>query len=117
MFMLGRERYSALSFLLALIFLAGIPACKHEGQRQTILGREKFIDVYCAALEQPGKRNVMTTDSVFSQYGTNAAEFWATVGSYSKEPEQWKPVLEEVIRRLEKKGAEENVRKPSGADH
>lgn len=111
-----------LSLLLSL--LAIVPSCAPESKGPQPLDRDKFIEVYIAALEgraKPGAANDSTLgvslDSVLARFGTNREQFWATVESYKAKPEEWRVFFAEVSQRLEKKMADEGASKGSAGPH
>jgi hypothetical protein len=96
--------------LLSLIVVA-VASCSRKTESPMPLGRERFVEVYVAAIQRTGpdvinadSTSSISLDSIFARYGTDQRQFWATVDSYRTRPGEWKAFFDEVTKRLDKEG-------------
>lgn len=99
------------TFVLLLLIVVAFASCSRRNESPIPLGREKFVEVYIAAIQRTGTDVVdadstsrISLDSILVRYGTNQRQFWATVDSYRTRPGEWKAFFDEVTKRLDKEG-------------
>ncbi len=111
---------------LTIVLLLGIGSgCTSKGGSAKTLDYERFVQVYIAALYETSKSAVTTPENppkvnlheVFSRFGTNEREFWATVDSYREQPEKWRGFFEDVSARIQKMSLENNKQKSQEIRH
>ena len=81
---------------------------------------QKFIEVYVALVEQsalpdsarPDSSSSLERSRIFARLGTTEEAFRKSIDSYGSDPQRWKVVLEEVVKRLEEKMKEPGQTSP-----
>jgi len=99
------------TFLLLSLIVVAVASCSRRSESPMPLGRERFVEVYVAAIQWRGPDVInadsasrTSLDSILAKYGTDQRQFWATVDSYRTRPGEWKAFFDEVTKRLDKEG-------------
>ncbi len=118
------KSFTTLTLTIALLLGIGSACSSRDGTPRT-LEYERFVEVYVAALYETSKSAVAPPENrprvnlqgIFSRFGTNEREFWATVDSYREQPENWRAFFEDVNARIQKMALEENKQKSHDVSH
>jgi hypothetical protein len=99
------------TFVLLSFIVVAVAACGRRTESPMPLERERFVEVYVAAIQRTGPDGInadstsrISLDSILARYGTDQTQFWATVDSYRAKPGEWKSFFDEVTKRLDKEG-------------
>ena len=92
---------------LLLLFLLFLLACSSKVEQQPVLDKQLFVQIYCDVVSKadllPPEQKKTYVDSILTHYKVTPREFENTVKMYSKSPEQWKDVFEDIVAELEKR--------------
>jgi len=82
-----------------------LAACASGDPAVSALSQDVFVEVYVDLLKT-SPADTMDAKSenairILNSHGVSAEEFRAAVDFYNENPERWKPILDEVVRRLE----------------
>jgi len=99
------------TFALLSLIVVAVASCSQRIESPMPLGREKFVEVYVAAIQRTGtdvinadSTSSISLDSILARYGTDQRQFWETVDSYRTRPREWKAFFDEVTKRLDNVG-------------
>lgn len=113
------------SIVIASLLLC-MAGCGSRDSSRPPLEEGKFVDLYVALLALPPPSHATHRDSalaaarskVYSDFGTTEGQYRATVEWYRSDPELWKTVVEDVVKRLGEKTKESTqqstVGRPTG---
>jgi hypothetical protein len=95
--------------LLLLFLLPALCGCTPQASAGKELDDKTFVDVYVALLEQSSLPDSARADAaasrdrthVFAGLGITEDAFRKYIDSYRSDPQQWRIILEEVVKRLE----------------
>jgi Domain of unknown function (DUF4296) len=91
-----------------------LAACSSDKPAPDIISQDAFVEVYVDLLRTaPTDTSEARSENarrILGSHGVSPEEFRAAVQYYNTDPEKWKPILDEVVRRLE-----EEQRRPDDA--